>query len=82
MTMFTTCPHCSILRGGECVVCQPGEENHPSCRHCENGVYDPPPEPWYQRDLVVAIGTTIVVSVISAVIFSQVQAYLAVAKKD
>jgi hypothetical protein len=31
---------------------------------------------------VVAIGTTIVVSVISAVIFSQVQAYLAVAKKD
>ena len=80
--MFTTCPHCSILRDGDCVVCAPGDENHPSCLHCENGVYNPPPKPWYERDLVIAIGMAIVVSVSSALIIAQVQAYLKASKKD
>lgn len=74
--MFTTCPHCSILRNGECVVCEPGDENHPSCRHCENGHYNPPSEPWYKQDIVIAIGTAVVVSVASALIIMQIQSYL------
>jgi hypothetical protein len=77
---FTTCPHCSILRNGECVVCAEGDENHPSCRHCEGGTYKPPADPWYKDEIVLAIGTAVVVSVCSALIIAAIQGGLK--KKD
>jgi len=73
---FTTCPHCSVLRDGTCWVCGPGDENHPACLYCENGVYNPPQRPWYKSELMIAISTAVVVSVASGLLIGQIQAYL------
>lgn len=66
---ITTCPHCSKLINGSCVVCGPGDL-HPSCESCEEGRLV---TPWYRHELVVAIFTTVVVSVASAVILQRIQ---------
>jgi hypothetical protein len=76
MPMFTTCPHCSILRNGSCFICTPGDENHPSCQDCEGGWHNPPRTPWYQSDLTLTLFTAVTVSVISAVIISQIQRHM------
>lgn len=66
---ITTCPHCSKLVNGSCVVCSPGDL-HPSCEFCEEGRIV---MPWYRNELVVAIFTTVVVSVASALILQRIQ---------
>ena len=48
---ITTCPHCSVLVAGSCVVCGPLDQ-HPSCLHCQDGVYTPPADPWWRHELV------------------------------
>jgi hypothetical protein len=70
--VFTTCPHCSYLVNGTCVVCQEGDE-HPSCAYCVDGKYYPPPEPWYKSQLTVAIITAIVVAVTSSIVVGQIE---------
>jgi hypothetical protein len=74
--LFQTCPHCSMLREGSCVVCEAQDASHPSCRDCEAGVYRPPPPPFWKNDLVVSIGVAVVVSVTSALIIAGIQRYL------
>lgn len=67
--LFTTCPHCSILKDGECVICPEGDP-HPSCEGCIEGRLPPPP--WYQHELVYAIGTAVAVSVASTILITYV----------
>ena len=63
---ITTCPHCSKLVNGTCEICLEGDP-HPSCDQCVDGKLK---LPWYQNELVIAIGTTVVVTVASALIMS------------
>lgn len=63
---ITTCPHCSKLVAGTCEICTEGDP-HPSCESCENGKLK---IPWYQNELVIAVGTTVVVTVASAIILA------------
>lgn len=69
VTPITTCPHCSILVDGSCRVCPPGDP-HPSCQSCVEGRVI---VPWWQNELLVAIGTTVVVTVVSTIIISKIQ---------
>ncbi len=62
--MFSTCPPCSVLKDGSCDVCEDGSP-HPSCKNCVAGELQ---MPWYQQELVVAVGSAVVVSVISTII--------------
>lgn len=66
---ITTCPHCSKLVNGTCEVC-PNGDLHPSCSMCVDGRLK---LPWYRNELVIAVGTTVVVSVASALILSVLQ---------
>lgn len=66
---ITTCPHCSKLIAGTCEICTEGDP-HPSCESCINGRLK---LPWYQNELVIAVGTTVVVTVASAIILSALQ---------
>lgn len=72
VTPITTCPHCSKLVDGSCVVCGP-EDPHPSCENCEGGRLA---IPWYQSELFLAIVTTVAVTVVSSIILSRVQSAL------
>lgn len=74
---ITTCPHCSKLINGSCVICAP-EDPHPSCTHCEGGKFV---VPWHRNEIVVAIVTTVVVSVASAIILSRIQGAMKSQKK-
>lgn len=73
--VFTTCPHCSYLVEGTCVVCAEGDE-HPSCEYCVGGKYYPPGEAWYRNHVFIAVATAIVVGVTSTLIISRVEAAL------
>jgi hypothetical protein len=66
---ITTCPHCSRLVNGTCEICVDGDP-HPSCHMCVNGQLK---MPWYRNELVIAVGTTIVVTVASAIILAAIQ---------
>lgn len=66
---ITTCPHCSKLVNGTCEICLEGDP-HPSCAQCVDGRLK---QPWYQNELVIAIGTTVVVTVASALIMAALQ---------
>lgn len=66
---ITTCPHCSILVEGSCVVCG-SEDQHPSCLHCRDGKYKPP---WHKNQLWTAIATATVVAVASGLIAAEIR---------
>jgi hypothetical protein len=68
MPSVQSCPHCSILQEGECVVCDADTAEHPSCRDCVKGKYSPPPTPWYQTYLAQSITASVVAGVITAVV--------------
>jgi hypothetical protein len=70
-TPVMSCPHCSYLVEGSCVVCPDGDP-HPACEGCKNGRL--PPQPWYKNDLAIAIMTSTVVAISSAIIMGQVRA--------
>lgn len=67
-TPITTCPHCSILVNGSCMLCADGD-SHPSCIDCVNGRHKPP---WHRSSLTLAITTAVVVSVISGLLVARI----------
>lgn len=60
-----TCPPCSYLSEGSCLVCKDGD-THPGCAGCVGG--RPAPRPWYVSDFFVAMTTAVVASVAVALI--------------
>lgn len=77
VTPITTCPHCSKLVNGSCVVCGP-DDIHPSCQSCEKGRLA---IPWYQSELFLGILTTVAVTVASTIILSRIQTAMKKRKK-
>jgi len=70
-TPVMSCPHCSYLMEGSCVVCPDGDP-HPACEDCVGGRL--PPRPWYRHELVIAVTTATIVSIASAILVQQVKA--------
>jgi hypothetical protein len=68
--VFQTCPQCSYLRDGSCVVCEPGNP-HPGCSRCEGG--KPKADPWYRHPLFIGIVTATAVGVISSIVARRVE---------
>ena len=60
-----TCPECSYLKNGDCVVCVSGED-HPACDGCSDGRVV-----WYRRPLFVSVATAVVVSLVAGVVVHQ-----------
>ena len=77
---FTTCPTCSYLVEGTCVICGAGDP-HPACEHCVAGHYQPPGEPWYQHDIVLAVTTATIASVLSALLIGRISGWTRRGKK-
>lgn len=72
---LVTCPQCSYLKNGDCVVCVTGED-HPGCSGCSDGEIV-----WYRRPLFVSVATAIVVSLVAGVVVHQVEKHSALIKK-
>ncbi len=70
-TPVMSCPHCSYLVEGSCLVCTEGNQ-HPACEGCVNGRLQP--RPWYKHEIVLAVATATLVSIASAIIVHQVKA--------
>lgn len=68
--VVTTCPHCSYLWDGKCIVCPDGDP-HPACEGCVGGRLPRPP--WYRSELFIALATTVAVSVATAIIVPRVE---------
>jgi hypothetical protein len=64
---IVTCPECSYLKNGDCVVCIDGEE-HPACGGCSDGKIV-----WYRRPLFVSVVTAVTVSLIAGIVVHQVE---------
>lgn len=73
VTPFMTCPPCSYLWEGSCVVCQNGDP-HPGCLDCEDG--KPLPDPWYKSDLVISILAGSAVAIITGLIVAKAERWL------
>jgi hypothetical protein len=69
---ITSCPHCSVLVSGTCVPCKDGD-THPACENCVGGRHIPPKPPWYENQLLNAIITTTVVTVVSGLFLEQIK---------
>lgn len=63
---ITTCPHCSKLVEGSCVICTPNDP-HPSCLYCEEGRIN---LPWHRKEIVVGIASAVVISVASGILIA------------
>jgi hypothetical protein len=74
--IFTTCPHCSYLVEGSCVVCQPGDA-HPSCQDCVDGQYRPPATAWYRSQFALAVLTAVLVAVSSSLVVNRIERAIA-----
>jgi len=72
ITPITTCPHCSRLVDGSCLVCETGDE-HPSCRHCEGGRYKPPKAPFYKNEIFISVATAVTVGVLTTMALRQLK---------
>lgn len=70
-----SCPPCSYLVEGTCVVCAPMDP-HPACRYCETGEYRPPKPPWWKNELLLAIVSATVVATASSLITVRLQSML------
>jgi hypothetical protein len=70
-----TCPECSFLKNGDCVVCVSGED-HPACDGCSDGRVV-----WYRRPLFVSVATAVVVSIIAGVAVHQIEKRSALLKR-
>jgi hypothetical protein len=62
-----SCPECTYLSGGDCVVCA-GPDDHPACDGCRDGRVV-----WYRRPMVVSVVLAVTVSLIAGVIVTQVK---------
>ena len=67
------CPFCTVQINGTCDPCNPDIADHPACKYCKDGVYSPPPVPWYKTDLAVSITVSVVAAVASAMILEQIR---------
>jgi hypothetical protein len=72
--VFTTCPRCSYLWEGKCIVCE-DDDPHPGCEGCVGGRLPKPP--WYKSDLFVGVSVAVVISVVSSLIVSRIERKLA-----
>ncbi len=64
---IVTCPECSFLKNGDCVVCIDGGD-HPACSGCSDGQVI-----WYRRPMFVSIATAVVVSILAGIVVHQVE---------
>jgi hypothetical protein len=64
---IVTCPECSFLKSGDCVVCVDGDE-HPACEGCSDGR-----TVWYRRPLFVSVATAVVVSLVAGITVHQIE---------
>jgi hypothetical protein len=62
-----SCPECTYLQGGDCVVCV-DPEDHPACDGCRDGRVV-----WYRRPLFLSVATAVTVSLIAGVIVAQIR---------
>lgn len=60
-----SCPACSYFRDGSCVVCEDDSE-HPACDGCAGGTLV-----WYRSPVIAAVGSAVVVSIITTMILSR-----------
>ena len=70
-----TCPECSFLKDGDCVVCLNGDD-HPACTGCSDGQVI-----WYRRPLFVSVVTAIVVSIVAGVAVHQIEKHSTLIKR-
>jgi hypothetical protein len=70
-----TCPECSFLKNGDCVVCVDGED-HPACKGCSDGQVV-----WYRRPLFVSVATAVVVSIIAGITVHQIEKHSSVLRR-
>jgi len=78
--VFMSCPVCSYLVEGTCVVCQDPAE-HPGCQYCEDGEYKPPKPSWYRSEIAGAIITGTIVVVTASVLGAYIQRWIGLRKK-
>jgi hypothetical protein len=64
---IVTCPECSFLKNGDCVVCVSGDQ-HPACDGCSDGRIV-----WYRRPLFVSVATAVVVSLVAGIAVHQIE---------
>jgi len=62
---IVSCPACSYFRDGSCVVCEEDSE-HPACADCTGGALV-----WYRSPVIAAVGSAVVVSIITTMILSR-----------
>jgi hypothetical protein len=61
---IVSCPPCSYMRDGECVVCMDGEP-HPACNGCSGGAVV-----WYRTPFFVSLVTSLVASgIVMAIVY-------------
>jgi hypothetical protein len=68
--VVTTCPPCSYLWEGKCLVCEEGD-THPGCRGCIDGQLPKPP--WYKSDFFVTVTASVLVAVVSTLIVARLE---------
>ncbi len=68
--VVTSCPHCSYLVEGTCVVCD-NEDPHPGCVNCVDGL--PEGSPWYFHPLTLSIGSAVAVAVVVALVVPRLE---------
>jgi hypothetical protein len=78
--VFTTCPHCSYLSEGSCIVCANGDP-HPGCEDCVDGKYSPANPPWYKSDFLRTLAASLTVSIVSMFVVFGVRDYMDRRKK-
>jgi len=65
-----TCPTCTYLRDGSCVVCATSYD-HPSCSGCRDGEVV-----WYRRPFFVSVASAVVISLIAGVAVSHIRKHV------
>ena len=78
--VFMSCPPCSYLVEGSCVVCGAADQ-HPACQYCVAGIYQPPKAAWYKSEILLAVATATVVSVVSALLVTHLNRLMEARKK-
>ncbi len=67
---IVTCPTCTYLKDGSCVVCQTSYD-HPSCSGCENGEVV-----WYRKPFFVSVASAVVISLVAGVAVAHIRKHV------
>lgn len=67
---IVSCPTCTYLTGGDCVVCE-APSDHPACDGCRDGAVV-----WYRKPVVVNIAAAVVVSIIAGVVVARMKRHV------